>query len=46
MKSIPIVLTGLAALAAAESTSHKRATGTTPSKEELCVGFKNDFAGC
>ncbi|EGX91924.1 putative protein-arginine deiminase [Cordyceps militaris CM01] len=36
MKSIPIVLTGLAALAAAESTSHKRATGTTPSKEELC----------
>ncbi|KAM3542851.1 hypothetical protein ARSEF1564_004232 [Beauveria bassiana] len=46
MKSIPIVFTSLAALAAAEATSDKRATGKTPTKGELCVGFNNDFAKC
>ncbi|KAM3541898.1 hypothetical protein ARSEF1564_005210 [Beauveria bassiana] len=42
MKSIPIVLAGLAALAAAETTSDKRATGPL-TKEELCVGPNRDI---
>ncbi len=37
MKSTPIVFTSLAALAAA---------GPTPTKEQLCVGFNDDFAAC
>ncbi|KAM3520384.1 hypothetical protein NHJ13051_006907 [Beauveria bassiana] len=52
MKSIPIVLAGLAALAAAETTSDKRATGPL-TKEELCVGpdrdvglWLRDFEAC
>ncbi|KAM3518206.1 hypothetical protein MY4038_010152 [Beauveria bassiana] len=45
MKAIPIVLAGLAALAAAETTSEKRATGPL-TKEELCVGFDGDFDKC
>ncbi|KAM3536910.1 hypothetical protein ARSEF1564_010167 [Beauveria bassiana] len=44
MKSIAVVLTGLAVLAAAEQTN-KRASATDPTPptlEQLCVGFTND----
>ncbi|OAA59372.1 Protein-arginine deiminase [Cordyceps fumosorosea ARSEF 2679] len=43
MRSIPVIVTGLAALAAGKPTD-KRATA--PTKEQLCVGFNDDFDAC
>ncbi|KAM3497284.1 hypothetical protein MY10362_009361 [Beauveria mimosiformis] len=44
MKSVLVVATGLAALATAQPTD-KRATAD-PTKEQLCVGFNEDFEAC